>query len=72
MNRINNHGNITKEVKTMVSILGHRISLIRPEKIQKPILPKQRWKIAYNSRPKTIKHSISQELGYAWKGRMIS
>lgn len=73
MQRINKHGNIKQEVKNMISILGNRISLIRPKQIHKPDLPKERWKVRHNTRSKRIKHSIkeliaiSEEMGYVWQ-----
>jgi len=57
----------------MTSILGHHIRLIRPEKIHKPDLPKERWKVRYNKRPIRIKHTlkqliaISEEMGCVWR-----
>ncbi len=57
----------------MTSILGHHISLIRPERIHKPDLPKECWKVRYNTRPKRVKHTlkqliaISEEMGCIWR-----
>jgi len=54
-----------------ITILGQHISLIRPERINKPLVPKKHRD--YSSRPKTIKHTvqdlirIAQEMGYQWK-----
>lgn len=57
-----------------ITILGQHISLIRPERINKPIVSKSPKRRA--SKPKTIEHSlqdlirIAQEMGYSWKGNV--
>jgi hypothetical protein len=37
------------------TILGEHISIVRPRCFHKPIVPKEKWRIKYNKRPKTRK-----------------
>ena len=41
----------------MITILGEHISIIRPCKIKKPIIPKECYLPKYNTRPKTNKEN---------------
>jgi len=44
----------------MSTILGNNISIVRPRKINKPILPKEKFAPKYNKRPKTRKFTESE------------
>lgn len=43
-----------------VTILGQHIDNIRPRKIHKPLLPKEEWKVAYDTTPKTREIGVAE------------